>query len=153
MSDSLTVISAVGSGLHMTTPCCFCFQHCGIYQEQGRGSPTIKQLNTEARSCRLLFRLTSQAVSWRMRALLQRGITGRHVRVSGKVTYFCSPLLVCWRESRVSLLSTRLVTLSRLTAGAKLYKPLPTRHVQMLYYACHLKMYSQFCLQFILFLQ
>lgn len=42
------------------------------------------------------------------------------------------PSLVCCRELRVPPLSTHLVMLSLLTAGARLYKSLPMRRVQML---------------------
>lgn len=52
------------------------------------------------------------------------------------------PSLVCWRELWVVLLSTQLVMLSLLTAGARLYKPPPMRHVLMLHESSILCMHT-----------
>lgn len=107
-----------------------CFQHCVASTRSVDADPPPLCSKTERQGAVDSYFASHHR---RMRAALQLGITGRDVQVSGKVTYFCSPLLVCWRELQVSLLSTQLVTLSHLTAGAKPYKSLPMRHVQMLH--------------------
>lgn len=69
-----------------------------------------------------------------------KGITGRDVRVSGRVTYFCSPL---WSAGESC---TQLVMLSLLTAGARLNKPRAMRHVRMLHGCSVLCMHTPKCI-------
>lgn len=72
---------------------------------------------------RLPFSLSSQALSRQTAALLQ-GCGGLW-----EDDLLLLPSVVCWRELLLAALpSTTLVMSSPQTAGARLYKSLPTRH-------------------------
>lgn len=124
--------------------CCF---QCGIWQQRRWGFSAFVQGKKERSgrgSCRLPFFCSHQ-----------RPWHGRHKHhcsveslgemcgsLGGWPTFFLLPSLVCWRELRVALLSTRLVTLSLLTAGAGLLQVTAKWSMcagcceNVLYYAC-----------------
>lgn len=80
------------TGLFMT--CCFCFL-CGTHHQQRCGFAFVQGKWLEA--------VDSLFALWRQtQALLLCAITGRDVRVSWRVTYFCSPSGLLWAASCVA---------------------------------------------------
>lgn len=105
---------------------------CGKKERSGR------ELSTP------IFLLPSEALARQTQAPLQRGITGRDVWVSGRVTYFffCSPLWSAGESCELRCWAHGFVTLSLLTAGARLLQVTAKwgvcarRRENVLYYAC-----------------